>query len=97
MAEETSAQRAAALRNKIAQAQLERLKSSGNGLFSPPPSQRAKAEEDRAVYNKMQNLREEEAEALEKRASGQKKGGKVSASSRADGCAMRGKTKGRMV
>jgi hypothetical protein len=26
-----------------------------------------------------------------------KKGGKVSASSRADGCAVRGKTKGRMV
>ena len=77
MAEETPAQRAAALRNKIAQAQLDRMKAAGNGLFSPPPSQRAKAEEDRAVYNQMQNMREEEAEELEKRALGKKSGGSV--------------------
>jgi len=41
---------------------------------------------------------EKAAEAERRKQSGMKKGGKVSsASSRADGCAQRGKTKGRMV
>ena len=42
---------------------------------------------------------EERQKAIAASAQGQtmKKGGKVSASSRADGCAQRGKTKGRMV
>ena len=74
---DTANQRAADLRNKVAQAKLDRLKNSGNGLFDAPPSKRAQLEEDKAVYNKLQNLREEEAEALEKRGSGMKKGGSV--------------------
>lgn len=41
---------------------------------------------------------EEKVERLKKDAKGMKKGGKVSsASSRADGCAVKGKTKGRMI
>lgn len=73
---DTANQRAAELRNKVAQAKLDRMKASGNGLFDAPPSKRAQLEEDKAVYNKLQNLREEEAETLEKRA-GMKKGGSV--------------------
>lgn len=65
---DTPDKRARELRARIADAKLERLKNSGNGLFDPMPSQRAKVAEDTAVYNKLQNLREEEAEAMEQRA-----------------------------
>ena len=42
--------------------------------------------------------KEEEEEKRRKQAAGMKKGGKVSsASSRADGCAIKGKTRGKMV
>lgn len=75
MAEETPAKRAQNLRTKIAEAELDRMKNSGNGMFAVMPSKRAKAAEDAAVHNKLQNLREEEAEALEQRAKGMKKGG----------------------
>ena len=47
--------------------------------------------------NKLANMYEEEAEALEKRAEGKKKGGKISASKRADGIAQRGRTRGKMI
>lgn len=89
--------RAAELREKIAREKHDRRFSSGFNIFAPPPSKRAKAEEDTAVYNKLQNLREEEAEALEKRSQGMKKGGKVTAKRRGDGIAQRGLTKGRMI
>ena len=49
------------------------------------------------AFDRMQNMREEEMEALSKR-DGYKKGGKISsASRRADGIAKRGKTRGRVV
>ena len=57
-----------------------------------------KAEE--AAYDKLQNMREEDVEVLENRLKetrNYRSGGKVSASSRADGCAQRGKTRGKMV
>lgn len=55
-------------------------------------------EEVKASKNLRANMREADSEAEERReARGMKKGGVVSASKRADGCAQRGKTKGRMV
>lgn len=97
--QDTPEKRAQELRLKIGQAKLDRMKNSGNGMFSPPPSKQKQAQEDRDVYNKLQNLREEEAEVLEQRAKGMKKGGAVksSASKRGDGIAQRGKTRGRML
>ena len=70
----------------------------GEGLYS----RNRKAAED--AYDALQNLREEEAEMLEERAKKnmdvdkKASGGVVSsASKRADGCAQRGKTRGKMV
>jgi hypothetical protein len=65
--------------------------------------------ERKAASDHLQNMRDSEEEDLvkreqmEKTSGGKKKGGAVkmakggSASSRADGCAVRGKTKGRMI
>jgi hypothetical protein len=48
--------------------------------------------------NKMEDREEKKKEEAKAKAKGMKKGGSVSsASKRADGCAVRGKTKGRMV
>ena len=56
------------------------------------------ADEAQASKNLRENMREMDSEAKAKRGvEGKKKGGVVSASKRADGCAQRGKTKGRMV
>jgi len=49
-------------------------------------------EEAKASKNLRANMRERDREAR-----GMKKGGTVSASKRADGCCVKGKTKGRMV
>lgn len=47
--------------------------------------------------NAVANMYESEAEALDKRAEGKKKGGVISASKRADGIATKGKTRGTMI
>ena len=47
-------------------------------------------------YGKGSDTRKRQKEAAESRMKQYKKGGKVNASSRADGCAQRGKTKGKM-
>jgi hypothetical protein len=55
---------------------------------------------DRPGYNRDQAEKSEAAATLRRESRGMKKGGKVkvsSASKRADGCALRGKTRGRMV
>ncbi len=67
-----------------------------------PLSLGAGALRERMAENRKQEQSAREAEAEIKResrgtAEGMKKGGKVSASSRADGCCVKGKTKGRMV
>jgi hypothetical protein len=66
-------------------------KDAGFAMGIIPGLLRRKHVEDKAE--------EERQAAIAASAQGQpmKKGGKVSASSRADGCAQRGKTKGRMV
>ena len=51
----------------------------------------------KAPFARRARSSEEMNELSREVAKGMKKGGKVSASSRADGCAQRGKTKGRMV
>jgi hypothetical protein len=77
------------------------LKSLGFGAAVPGlrdklvnminPDEDAKKEE-------MRRIAQEEITSGKKAATGMKKGGKVSsASKRADGCAVKGKTKGRMV
>ena len=72
-------------------------RSTKMGVAYPALPKTVKAAE--GAYDKLQNLREEEAEMYEDRAKAagvtMSKGG--TASSRADGCAQRGKTKGRMV
>jgi hypothetical protein len=95
MAETANEKRARELRAKIEQAKLERLQNTGSSanLFPAPPSKRKQEQEDRDVYNKLQNLREEEAEVMEQRAKGMKKGGVT----RADGCITKGHTRGKMV
>lgn len=73
----------------------------GEGTFSL----RKDRKDASAAYDALQNIKEQEAEEAEedykqdlKKRRGYKKGGSVSsASSRADGCAQRGKTKGRIV
>ena len=56
------------------------------------------ADEAKASKNLRKNMREMDSEAKAKRGiEGKKKGGMVSASKRADGCAVKGKTKGRML
>lgn len=53
---------------------------------------------DRPAYNAEQRKQREAASELKRESRGMKKGGKVkSASARADGCAQRGKTKGRYI
>ena len=56
------------------------------------------ADEAKASKNIRENMREMDSEAKAQRGvEGKKKGGTVSASKRADGCCVKGKTKGRMV
>ena len=52
---------------------------------------------DTRLLNKEDDRKKNPYEEEKKNPYGMKAGGKVSASSRADGCAIRGKTKGRMV
>lgn len=83
---------------------------SGTGIFPMSSSKFNETRADRkAASDKLQNLRDEETEDLVKRealekSENKRKGGYVkkmakggSASSRADGCAKRGKTRGKMI
>jgi len=69
------------------------------GVPYPALPKTVKAAED--AYDKLQNLREEEAEMYEDRARAagvnMSKGGSISASRRGDGIAQRGKTRGRVL
>ena len=70
------------------------------GAAVPGMSRSLKKEADKYQNEEEKRRMEEQAAAEQAAAQGMKKGGKVkmsSASKRADGCAMRGKTRGRMV
>jgi hypothetical protein len=70
------------------------------GAAVPGMSRSLKKEADKYQNEEEKRRMEEQAAAEQAAAQGMKKGGKVkmsSASKRADGCATRGKTRGRMV
>ena len=68
------------------------------GAAVPGMSRSLKKETDKYQNEEEKRRMEEQAAAEQAAAQGMKKGGKVSsASKRADGCATKGKTKGRMV
>ena len=70
------------------------------GAAVPGMSRSLKKETDKYMDEEEKRRMEEQAAAEQAAAQGMKKGGKVKmspASKRADGCAQRGKTKGRMV
>ena len=68
------------------------------GAAVPGMSRSLKKEADKYQNEEEKRRMEEQAAAEQAAAQGMKKGGKVSsASKRADGCATKGKTRGRMV
>ena len=68
------------------------------GAAVPGMSRSLKKETNKYMDEEEKRRMEEQAAAEQAAAQGMKKGGKVSsASKRADGCATKGKTKGRMV
>jgi len=80
--------------------ELKDLASYSFGAAVPGMSRSLKKEADKYQNEEEKRRMEEQAAAEQAAAQGMKKGGKVkmsSASKRADGCATRGKTRGRMV
>ena len=73
---------------------INRFVDTATGDIGKAQDERIKALEAEVAAGK----KTQQQAAMEARSTGMKKGGKVSsASKRADGCAIRGKTKGRMV